>query len=83
MGQSAARPELVSQHEEAENFVNKTVSENCVVMFSKSYCPYCDDAMRIFKALDIHVHRLELDSFKDGDEVGRYLHRSTKANTVC
>ncbi|PIA36986.1 hypothetical protein AQUCO_03100021v1 [Aquilegia coerulea] len=42
-------------------FVKKTVSSNKIVIFSKSYCPYCKRAKAVFKELNQSPHIIELD----------------------
>ncbi|CAN7038109.1 unnamed protein product, partial [Brassica rapa subsp. trilocularis] len=49
-----------SSSPEAE-FVQKTISSHKIVIFSKSYCPYCRRAKSVFSELDQVPHVVELD----------------------
>ncbi|XP_058068074.1 glutaredoxin-C4-like [Magnolia sinica] len=70
---SAATPE--------EAFVKQTVSSHDIVIFSKSYCPYCRAAKAVFKELNKVPHVVELDQRDDGmdiqDALGEILGRRT------
>ncbi|KAH0777129.1 hypothetical protein KY290_008540 [Solanum tuberosum] len=47
-------------------FVKKTISSHSIVIFSKSYCPYCRKAKAVFKELNQKPHVVELDERDDG-----------------
>ncbi|CAO2842192.1 unnamed protein product [Amaranthus hypochondriacus] len=49
-----------------EAFVKKTISSHQIVIFSKSYCPYCRRAKEVFKELNQAPHVIELDERDDG-----------------
>jgi glutaredoxin 3 len=63
-------------------FVQKTVSENCVVIFSKTTCPYCSDAKRIFEKLGTSFVTIELNHRDDGSVLLDVLGNMTNARTV-
>uniref|UniRef100_A0A3Q7J0B0 Glutaredoxin domain-containing protein n=1 Tax=Solanum lycopersicum TaxID=4081 RepID=A0A3Q7J0B0_SOLLC len=42
-------------------FVKKTISSHSIVIFSKSYCPYCKKAKAVFRELNQKPHVVELD----------------------
>nr|GEZ58909.1 glutaredoxin-C4 [Tanacetum cinerariifolium]GEZ61982.1 glutaredoxin-C4 [Tanacetum cinerariifolium] len=42
-------------------FVKKTVKSHPIVIFSKSYCPYCKRAKGVFAELDQKPYVVELD----------------------
>jgi len=67
-----------------KELVNKTIAENSVVIFSKSYCPYCQGAKDLFTTRfpDVNVKVLELDLRDDGSEIQGYLQQLTKQRTV-
>ncbi|KAK8965608.1 Glutaredoxin-C4 [Platanthera guangdongensis] len=44
-----------------ESFVKKTVAANAIVIFSKSYCPYCRRAKAVFRELNKVPYIVELD----------------------
>lgn len=48
----------------AETRVTALINENPVMVFSKSYCPYCISAKKLLKDLDAQCEIIELD--KDG-----------------
>ena len=41
----------------AQNLIN----DNAVVVFSKSYCPYCDSSKKLLDGLNAKYTTLELD----------------------
>ena len=43
-------------------FVEKTISENPVVVFGKSYCPYCHKALRYLSQTNCHFINIDLDT---------------------
>ncbi|CAI9098443.1 OLC1v1035089C3 [Oldenlandia corymbosa var. corymbosa] len=45
----------------AAQFVKKTIDSHSIVIFSKSYCPYCRRAKGVFKELEQKPHVVELD----------------------
>ncbi|KAL6603101.1 hypothetical protein ACP70R_043462 [Stipagrostis hirtigluma subsp. patula] len=54
-----------------KSFVKSTVSAHEVVIFSKSYCPYCRRAKAVFKELQLkkEPYVVELDQREDGSEI--------------
>ncbi|KAL9377201.1 hypothetical protein Peur_031321 [Populus x canadensis] len=50
-------------------FVKKTISSHQIVIFSKSYCPYCKRAKGVFKELNQTPHVVELDQREDGHNI--------------
>jgi len=67
-----------------KDFVNRTIAENRVVIFSKSYCPYCKSAKELFATRfpDVRVEVLELDLRDDGSEIQGYLSQLTNQRSV-
>ncbi|KAI0005539.1 glutaredoxin [Russula compacta] len=67
-----------------KDFVNQTIAENKVVIFSKSFCPYCGSAKDLFATRfpDVHVKVLELDLRDDGPEIQGYLSQLTNQRSV-
>ncbi|GLT44619.1 hypothetical protein SLA2020_185050 [Shorea laevis] len=53
----------------ASAFVQNAIFSNRIVIFSKSYCPYCKRAKRIFSDLRQHPYVVELDLRDDGAEI--------------
>ncbi|KAF8273831.1 thioredoxin-like protein [Lactarius quietus] len=68
----------------AKDFVSQTIAQNRVVIFSKSYCPYCTRAKDLFATVfpDVEVKVLELDTRDDGSEIQGYLLQLTEQRTV-
>ncbi|KAG0461698.1 hypothetical protein HPP92_021675 [Vanilla planifolia] len=60
-------PPLVAAGKEA--FVKKTVATHDIVVFSKSYCPYCRRAKAVFNDLKKVPYVVELDERDDGWEI--------------
>ncbi|XP_073001404.1 glutaredoxin-C8 isoform X1 [Typha latifolia] len=61
---AVAAASLFASSSEAANkvsFVKKTVSSHDIVIFSKSYCPYCKRAKAVFKELNKEPYVVELD----------------------
>ncbi|KAH8991953.1 thioredoxin-like protein [Lactarius akahatsu] len=67
-----------------KDFVNQTIAQNRVVIFSKSYCPYCKRAKDLFTTAfpGVEVKVLELDIRDDGPEIQGYLLQLTDQRTV-
>ncbi|GAU13095.1 hypothetical protein TSUD_173950 [Trifolium subterraneum] len=58
------------------------VSSNPVVVFSKSYCPFCVQVKNLFTSLGATFKAIELDSESDGSEIQAALHEWTGQRTV-
>uniref|UniRef100_A0A8C5R0Q9 Glutaredoxin-2, mitochondrial n=1 Tax=Leptobrachium leishanense TaxID=445787 RepID=A0A8C5R0Q9_9ANUR len=71
----APQPEII-------NTVKDTISENCVVIFSKTACPYCTMAKDAFRDLDVSYKVVELDQVEHGGQIQTILHKMTGARTV-
>ena len=42
-------------------FVKQTIAANPVVIFGKSYCPYCQKSIRFMKFTGCHFLNIDLD----------------------
>jgi glutaredoxin 3 len=62
--------------------IETLVAKAPVVMFSKSYCPYCVSAKKAVIAAGITPLVLELDKHKDGDAMQAMLQQITGQRTV-
>ncbi|CAN0839093.1 GRXC4 [Linum grandiflorum] len=71
---SAASPETA--------FVKKTISSHQIVIFSKSYCPYCRRAKAVFKELNQTPYVVELDEREDGQDIQGALGQLVGKRTV-
>ncbi|XP_077524512.1 uncharacterized protein LOC144136228 [Amblyomma americanum] len=66
----------------AKAFVDDAIAKNNVVIFSKSYCPFCRKAKKIFDDLGVSYLAVELDNRSDGDDIQSVLGSMTGASTV-
>ncbi|KAH9367771.1 hypothetical protein HPB48_010090 [Haemaphysalis longicornis] len=66
----------------AAAFIEETISNNLVVIFSKSYCPFCKRAKALFDELEVPYVAVELNTRADGDEIQDLLEQMTGASTV-
>ncbi|XP_006845740.2 glutaredoxin-C4 [Amborella trichopoda] len=74
---------LASMAGKAERrFVRESISSNDIVIFSKSYCPYCKRAKSIFKQLNKTPHVIELDERDDGSDIQDALGQMFGKQTV-
>ncbi|KAG2311287.1 hypothetical protein Bca52824_022844 [Brassica carinata] len=64
------------------DFVQKTIASHKIVIFSKSYCPYCRRAKSVFSELDQVPHVVELDKREDGWSVQSALGEIVGRRTV-
>ncbi|XP_041063614.1 glutaredoxin 2 isoform X1 [Carcharodon carcharias] len=81
MGQFFTR--LPEAHRDAAlHFIRNQVVQNCVVIFSKTYCPYCMKAKSIFEEIGANFKAIELDQRKDGDHIQNTLEELTGIRTV-
>ncbi|CAG0878856.1 unnamed protein product [Darwinula stevensoni] len=62
--------------------VQNYIKDNSVVVFSKSFCPFCHEVKSIFQTLGVNFHALELDLIEDGDAIQRHLLQLTGLRTV-
>ncbi|KAE8021519.1 hypothetical protein FH972_007403 [Carpinus fangiana] len=58
------------------------VSSNPVVVFSKTYCPFCVNVKQLLTQLGANFKAIELDIESDGSEIQAALAEWTKQKTV-
>ncbi|KAK0636112.1 thioredoxin-like protein [Bombardia bombarda] len=58
------------------------IDDNAVMVFSKSYCPYCNNTKRLLESFDAKYVHYELNQESDGDEVQAALAKLTGQRTV-
>ncbi|XP_076880703.1 glutaredoxin 2 [Brachyhypopomus gauderio] len=63
-------------------FVQDVVAHNCVVIFSKTTCPYCKMAKNVFNEIGATYKVVELDEHNDGTRLQDTLAQMTGARTV-
>ncbi|XP_015120831.1 glutaredoxin-C4 isoform X2 [Diachasma alloeum] len=68
--------------ETKREWVTQTINSETVVIFSKSYCPYCKMAKEAFQKLKQAYDVIELDQRDDADEVQDILGELTGARSV-
>lgn len=74
--------------ETAKEWIQRLVNEFVVVVFSKTYCPYCSTAKHLLTDLKSDISGFdgglvfELDTMKDGSEVQKALMEMTGRRTV-
>ncbi|KAG0200672.1 thioredoxin reductase [Mortierella sp. GBA30] len=62
--------------------VDEIIANNAVVVFSKSYCPYCTKAKNLLIQLGVKAHVIELDELDNGAAIQAYLLELTGQRTV-
>ncbi|CAI2384802.1 unnamed protein product [Moneuplotes crassus] len=62
--------------------VNSLIQKNKVLVFSKSYCPYCTDAKNVFTRMNVQPKVVELDQASNGSEIQSALYQITSQRTV-
>mmetsp|Transcript_28436 Transcript_28436/g.111518 ORF Transcript_28436/g.111518 Transcript_28436/m.111518 type:complete len:124 (-) Transcript_28436:86-457(-) len=73
--------------ESVEQWIERLVNENAVVIFSKSYCPYCTMAKQEISAVrDVPGFNgavvFEIDRMRDGNRIQQALAKKTGRRTV-
>ncbi|KAM7012130.1 glutaredoxin 2 isoform 2-T2 [Tautogolabrus adspersus] len=63
-------------------YLQEMVSQNCVVIFSKTTCPYCKMAKNVFNEIGATYKVVELDEHNDGRRLQEALAQMTGARTV-
>lgn len=63
-------------------YVKQVVAEHKLVIFSKSYCPYCRRAKSVFEAMKEKPFVVELDERDDGDDIQQALAKFIGRRTV-
>nr|CCA14134.1 conserved hypothetical protein [Albugo laibachii Nc14] len=66
----------------AEEFASTVIRNHPLVIFSKSYCPYCKKAKRLLADLGATPFLVELDLRPDGKAIQEFLMHLTHQNTV-
>ncbi|KAF4671217.1 hypothetical protein FOL47_001663 [Perkinsus chesapeaki] len=67
---------------EAKTFVDSEIAGNKVVVFSKSYCPFCTKAKKALSSVGADYKAIELDGRKDCDSIQDYLLSITGGRSV-
>ncbi|KAG0309190.1 hypothetical protein BGZ98_004715 [Dissophora globulifera] len=62
--------------------IRTSISQNPVMIFSKSYCPYCLRVKDLFDDISVPYSALELDEHEYGSEIQQTLQQITGQSTV-
>ncbi|KAG6547913.1 hypothetical protein Mapa_010733 [Marchantia paleacea] len=65
-----------------EDMICSKNSQNAVVVYSKSWCPYCGRVKSLFRELGVEFLLIELDNLVEEQEVQEALRRLTRQSTV-
>ncbi|PIN02674.1 Glutaredoxin [Handroanthus impetiginosus] len=79
---SSYSPGVEAKSKSPAAFVKKTISSHSIVIFSKSYCPYCRRAKAVFKELNQEPYVVELDERDDGGKIQDALSEIVGRRTV-
>ncbi|CAI7605055.1 hypothetical protein N7533_002765 [Penicillium manginii] len=66
----------------AKTKAQKLIDENAVVVFSKSYCPYCTTSKSLLNSFDAKFTLVELDQIDDGSAIQDALNEISGQRTV-
>ncbi|KAJ9106280.1 hypothetical protein QFC21_001425 [Naganishia friedmannii] len=72
----------------AKQLVQKEIEDNFVMVFSKSYCPYCSATKKLFSELEPTLEDgktykvIELDQRDDGSDIQNYIAQEYGQRTV-
>jgi glutaredoxin 3 len=81
-GSSAFNRMSVAANMSSADFINKEIAGNDVVVFSKSYCPYCKKTKELFNELKVDATVFELNEMDDGADIQDALLTLTGQRTV-
>ncbi|KAJ5208328.1 hypothetical protein N7449_002707 [Penicillium cf. viridicatum] len=66
----------------AKTRAQSLINDNAVVVFSKSYCPYCDSSKKLLDGLNTKYTALELDQDEEGAAIQSALAEISGQRTV-
>ncbi|CAG7949660.1 unnamed protein product [Penicillium nalgiovense] len=66
----------------AKTRAQSLINDNAVVVFSKSYCPYCDSSKKLLDGLNAKYTTLELDLEEEGAAIQSALAEISSQRTV-
>ncbi|KAF9432057.1 thioredoxin reductase [Entomortierella beljakovae] len=64
------------------SLIRNSIAQNPVMIFSKSYCPYCLQVKELFEDNYVPYKALEIDEHDQGTEIQEALKRISKQSTV-
>jgi len=65
-----------------KTLAQKAIDTHNVMIFAKSYCPYCNNAAKLFDELKVKYERWDLDKRADGEALQDVLQEMTNQRTV-
>ncbi|KAG9304986.1 hypothetical protein G9A89_007389 [Geosiphon pyriformis] len=65
-----------------KSLVEGKIKNNFIVLFTKSYCPYCRKALETLGDLGENFENVVLDQMEDGQAIQDYLLQKTHQKTV-
>uniref|UniRef100_A0A671KIF5 thioredoxin-disulfide reductase (NADPH) n=1 Tax=Sinocyclocheilus anshuiensis TaxID=1608454 RepID=A0A671KIF5_9TELE len=68
--------------EQIRSKIKELIDANQVLVFSKSFCPFCVKVKELFKELNVKCNAIELDLMEDGTNYQDLLHEMTGQKTV-
>ncbi|GAA5913657.1 glutaredoxin [Sporobolomyces salmoneus] len=75
-------PTTTTETMSVKQTVDQKISAGHVVVFSKSYCPYCRNAKNLLQSLGVDAEIYELDNMDEGSDWQNYLAEKTGQRTV-
>ncbi|EKX48629.1 hypothetical protein GUITHDRAFT_105774 [Guillardia theta CCMP2712] len=79
---SSKKSGLLACQASAEDLAQKMIKSNKVMVFSKSYCPFCNKAKSTLDGLGVKYEAMELDKRADGSDIQDYMLSLTGARSV-
>ncbi|KAF3332839.1 glutaredoxin-like protein [Carex littledalei] len=79
---SESSEEKENKREMALEKAKQIASSSPVAVFSKSFCPYCNQVKKLLSSLGANFKAVELDHESDGSEIQAALHQWTGQRTV-
>mmetsp|Transcript_26557 Transcript_26557/g.50366 ORF Transcript_26557/g.50366 Transcript_26557/m.50366 type:complete len:129 (+) Transcript_26557:320-706(+) len=66
----------------SNELTKSTIASNDVVIFSKTYCPFCKATKKLFSDMNIDAMVIEMDKVENGDAIQGELMITTGQRTV-
>ncbi|XP_002973274.2 glutaredoxin [Selaginella moellendorffii] len=82
IGRSVVVKSMSSSQSQTDDLIKSKNEHNPVVIYSKSWCPYCSKVKGLFKKLGVKVVVVELDELVEEADVQAALKRMTGQSTV-
>ncbi|CAM9165777.1 unnamed protein product [Heterosigma akashiwo] len=66
----------------AADFIESEINSKDIVVFSKTFCPFCSSTKQLFSGMNVDFTVIELDQRGDGGEIQKALLDKTGQRTV-